>query len=326
MPQSPQPLSTGLVTQTALASHNVLKLLRDGQSRSVVVLVGAGISVSAGIPDFRTPGTGLYDNLQRYKLPTPEAVFSLDFFQKDPMPFTLLAKELWPSNFTPTPTHLFVSLLAKKSLLRRLYTQNIDGLDRSAGIDDDLLVEAHGSFGAGHCIKCKCPYTQDWIRERIFKGEVARCESGGGGLKSAVCCGLVKPDIVFFGEGLPQKFFKCAEQDFRDCSLVICMGTSLQVQPFASLATRAPREVPRALFNRQVPPGFCRRDEDLVLLGDCDDSVWQFTTALGWTEELQNLIADCREGRLSSGQHSNDGTRGSQGRRPLSVERCCDIQ
>lgn len=86
-----------------------------------------------GIPDFRTPGTGLYDNLQKYNLPYPEAVFDLDFYKRNPGPFLLLAKELWPrtvedgGTISPTISHCFVSLLEKKNLLSRCYTQNIDG-------------------------------------------------------------------------------------------------------------------------------------------------------------------------------------------------------
>eukprot|EP00929_Paragymnodinium_shiwhaense_P080529 TRINITY_DN42000_c0_g1_i4.p1 TRINITY_DN42000_c0_g1~~TRINITY_DN42000_c0_g1_i4.p1 ORF type:complete len:172 (+),score=18.68 TRINITY_DN42000_c0_g1_i4:197-712(+) len=97
-----------------LESHPVLRRLRSGQQK-VVVLVGAGVSASAGIPDFRSPGTGLYYNLDKYDLPEPEAVFSLEFFRKNPVPFTLLAKELWPADDAkPTAAHLFVRLLELK--------------------------------------------------------------------------------------------------------------------------------------------------------------------------------------------------------------------
>lgn len=74
----------------------VAELIREGKAKKIVCMVGAGISVSAGIPDFRTPGTGLYSQLERFKLPRPEAVFSIDFFRRNPQPFHLLAKELFP--------------------------------------------------------------------------------------------------------------------------------------------------------------------------------------------------------------------------------------
>ena len=74
-------------------------------------MAGAGISVSAGIPDFRTPGTGLYDNLQKYDLPHPQAIFSIDYFRERPGAFYALCRELWPGTYAPTATHLFIRLL-----------------------------------------------------------------------------------------------------------------------------------------------------------------------------------------------------------------------
>ena len=145
--------------------------------RSVVVLCGAGISVSAGIPDFRSPlavvaavgrrlralklaystrrspGTGLYDNLQKYDLPSPQAIFELSYFRERPDAFYLLAREMWPDNFQPTPAHHFVALLHTKGLLRRCFTQNIDSLEARAGLPADLTIAAHGNFDGCHCIE-----------------------------------------------------------------------------------------------------------------------------------------------------------------------------
>ena len=89
----------------------IAQQIKSGAMRKIAVLSGAGVSVSAGIPDFRTPGTGLYDNLAKYDLPTPESVFNLDFFREKPEPFCQLAKELFPGGFHPTPAHFFVRLL-----------------------------------------------------------------------------------------------------------------------------------------------------------------------------------------------------------------------
>ncbi|CAM9749714.1 unnamed protein product, partial [Heterosigma akashiwo] len=140
-----------------------------GKVKSIVMMVGAGISVSAGIPDFRSPGTGLYDNLQKYNLPSPQSMFEINYFRENPRPFCELAKEMYPGNFRPTPTHWFIRLLQEKGLLRRCYTQNIDTLEREAGIREELLVEAHGSFAAAACIECGAPYSQAWVRERIYR-------------------------------------------------------------------------------------------------------------------------------------------------------------
>ena len=89
----------------------VADYIKANSCKNVIVMCGAGISVSAGIPDFRTPGTGLYDNLAKYNLPEPTAVFEINFFKGDPAPFYMLAKELFPGQYKPTPTHNFIRLL-----------------------------------------------------------------------------------------------------------------------------------------------------------------------------------------------------------------------
>ncbi|XP_042337192.1 NAD-dependent protein deacetylase sirtuin-3-like [Plectropomus leopardus] len=110
----------------------IAESLRERRLRRVVVMAGAGISTPSGIPDFRSPGSGLYDNLQQYDLPYAEAIFELDFFHHNPDPFFALAKELYPGNYRPNLTHYFVRLLHAKGQLLRMYTQNIDGLERRA--------------------------------------------------------------------------------------------------------------------------------------------------------------------------------------------------
>jgi NAD+-dependent protein deacetylase SIR2 len=131
------------------------RYIKTRNPKNIVLCVGAGISTNSGIPDFRTPGTGLYDNLAALKLPYPEAVFSLQYFRQDPDPFYTLAQSLYPGNFKPTLTHTFIRLLQDKSILLRCFTQNIDTLERMAGVTQDNIVEAHGSFAESRCIDCK---------------------------------------------------------------------------------------------------------------------------------------------------------------------------
>ncbi|KAJ2713468.1 NAD-dependent protein deacetylase sirtuin-2 [Coemansia spiralis] len=271
----------------------------SGAARRIIVMAGAGISTAAGIPDFRSPGAGLYANLQKYQLPYPEAIFAIDYFRKQPRPFYALAKELYPGQFAPTASHYFVSLLAQRGLLLRHYTQNIDCLERAAGVESSLIVEAHGSFHQAHCIdsSCRKEFAQDWVRERIFSDQTPRCDR---------CASLVKPDITFFGEGLPARFFDLIDDDFAACDLLIVMGTSLQVQPFASLVGDVGAAVPRLLINRERvgegaghPKGFDfdgRRGgrtvhRDALVLGDCDDACLLLASKLGWGDELAGLLA-----------------------------------
>ena len=221
----------------------IADLMRSGRARRIIVLTGAGISVSCGIPDFRSPGTGLYDNLQRFNLPDPQAIFTLSYFRRHPEAFTALARELYPSLFTPSPTHHFITLLHRHGLLLRAYTQNIDGLEYLAELPADRLVQAHGGFHSSHCIDCDATVSAEENKADIMAGRLTHCSR---------CGGLVKPRIVFFGESLPPAFHSGLTQDFPQCDLLICMGTSLTVQPFASLIDRVGPDVPRLLINREA--------------------------------------------------------------------------
>ncbi|NXG40493.1 SIR2 deacetylase, partial [Dromaius novaehollandiae] len=149
-----------------LTLEGVSRFMQSEKCRNVVCMVGAGISTSAGIPDFRSPGTGLYANLQSYNLPYPEAIFEINFFKQHPEPFFALAKELYPGQFKPTVCHYFMRLLKEKGLLLRCYTQNIDTLERVAGLEPDELVEAHGTFFTSHCLRSSCrqQYSLDWMK------------------------------------------------------------------------------------------------------------------------------------------------------------------
>eukprot|EP00470_Lotharella_oceanica_P010299 CAMPEP_0170191784 /NCGR_PEP_ID=MMETSP0040_2-20121228/52507_1 /TAXON_ID=641309 /ORGANISM="Lotharella oceanica, Strain CCMP622" /LENGTH=294 /DNA_ID=CAMNT_0010439939 /DNA_START=194 /DNA_END=1078 /DNA_ORIENTATION=- len=271
----------------------VAEKIKSGEAKKIVVMVGAGISCNAGIPDFRTPGTGLYDNLQAYNLPYPEAVFDLSFFASNPEPFYRLCKELWPGNYKPTITHRFLSLLHKKGVLMRCFTQNIDSLESQAGLPIEKLVAAHGNFDSARCISTGKPVPIDEVKEAVnaTKGwEILRKKYGG----------LVKPDIVFFGEQLPDRFFSCAATDFPECDMLIVIGTSLVVQPFASLIGYPPATACRVLINMDRAgeansagwQGFTQgfeftgKGRDVFLQGDCDKVVTALVRELGWEEEL----------------------------------------
>eukprot|EP01114_Cavostelium_apophysatum_P021493 TRINITY_DN7518_c0_g1_i1.p1 TRINITY_DN7518_c0_g1~~TRINITY_DN7518_c0_g1_i1.p1 ORF type:complete len:466 (-),score=105.57 TRINITY_DN7518_c0_g1_i1:33-1430(-) len=281
-----------------LTLEGITRIIREGKCKNIVVMTGAGISVAAGIPDFRTPGTGLYDNLQKYDLPHPTAVFELEYFKQKPEPFYLLAKELYPGNFEPTATHFFIRLLHEKGLLLRNFTQNIDTLERVAGIPGEVLVEAHGSFASAHCIACKEEEDIGVVKEKVFSSEIPRCKQ---------CGSLVKPDIVFFGESLPTRFFQLMMDDFAKCDLLIVIGTSLQVQPFASLIHKVNPSVPRLLINNEVVGrvdpqlalfgitkgfrlGMKNNYRDVAFIGDCQDGVKELAKHLGWKDELNAVI------------------------------------
>jgi len=269
----------------------VARWIRDGHCKNIMIVTGAGVSCSAGIPDFRSPGTGLYDNLQKYKLPYPEAVFDISFYKRNPSPFVSLASELWPGlKYSPTITHAFIALLERKGLLLRNYTQNIDGLEVMAGVTDDKLVECHGHFRTASCINCGTPYDGDICRQTILDEQRApHCHTPR-------CKGLVKPDIVFFGESLPTRFSKLLHKDLKNTDLLLVMGTSLMVTPVSLIPEMVDKTCNRVLFNREVVGDFeiplsisHWNKRDVIEEGDCDTIVKRLCQLLGWHDELLTL-------------------------------------
>jgi NAD-dependent histone deacetylase SIR2 len=116
------------VKEVKFTKEDLVNGLRDKKYKKIVFLTGAGISVSAGIPDFRTPGTGLYSQMAKYNLPQPEAVFHIGYFRTNPEPFYLLMKESFKSDVKPVISHKFIKKINEEGMLSKAVTQNIDGL------------------------------------------------------------------------------------------------------------------------------------------------------------------------------------------------------
>lgn len=207
--------------------------------------------------------------------------FDISYFRNNPLPFYTLAHELAPGKYKPTVAHCLVRLLADKGLLLKLFTQNIDCLEREAGVPEDLIVEAHGSFASQSCIQCRARYPEELMKDAIENTKVPRCVV-------SKCNGLVKPDIVFFGEQLPERFHANRTLPAR-ADLCIIMGTSLSVQPFASLSAMFSEDVPRLLINSDRVGDLGSRADDVLTLGTCDDGARKLAAALGWEDELQAL-------------------------------------
>ncbi|KAJ3452731.1 nad-dependent protein deacetylase sirtuin-2 [Anaeramoeba flamelloides] len=278
--------------------ESIARGISKGEYKKIIVMCGAGISVASGIPDFRSPKTGLYANLEKYNLPYPEAIFDISYFSEKPEPFFTLARELYPGNFEPTPVHHFFKLLEMKNVLKRVYTQNIDTLERCAGVNENKIVEAHGSFATASCQNCSEEYKAIDIKSTIMSGEIPYCKY----------CekGIIKPDITFFGEQLAQKFW-WHESDFPKADLLIVMGTSLQVEPFCDLIKNVPKSCHRLLINnvevavnrssgyrKKTDMGFKFNEKsnvrDAKKIGDCQKSIKEFVDLIGWTKEFKKLI------------------------------------
>ncbi|XP_011180253.2 NAD-dependent histone deacetylase sirtuin-1 [Zeugodacus cucurbitae] len=275
--------------------EDVIQLIQ--QSRNIIVLTGAGVSVSCGIPDFRS-SDGIYSRLAKDfpNLPDPQAMFDINYFSRDPRPFFKFAREIYPGQFKPSPCHRFIKLLEGKQKLLRNYTQNIDTLEQVAGIKN--VIECHGSFSTASCTKCKVKCTADAIREDIFSQRIPVCRRcqpnvhqsvnasdavSDADLRQLVENGIMKPDIVFFGEGLPEEFHTVMASDKDKCDLLIVIGSSLKVRPVALIPSSIPANVPQILINREQ---LHHLEFDVELLGDSDVIINQLCHRLGddWQE------------------------------------------
>jgi NAD-dependent protein deacetylase/lipoamidase len=194
-------------------------LLRE--ARSVVALTGAGISVPSGIPDFRSPGTGLWENVD------PMAVAHIDAWREDPERFwhfygnrfqTLEDKE-------PNAAHRALVELERRGHLDAVVTQNIDMLHRKAGTRE--LIEVHGTIEHSSCLTCGAQYPLTDARARLAADPqgVPRCDCGEP----------LKPDVVLFGEWLPAQALDRAYELAAGADVLLCVGSSLEVHPIAQL-------------------------------------------------------------------------------------------
>lgn len=154
---------------------DAVSLLRD--AKKVIVVTGAGISTSLGIPDFRSEQGGLYAKLRELGLglSDPQEVFDVELFREDPGLFYSVAKEILPCTKRFTPTHAFVSLLQDRGVLEVNYTQNIDNIEGYAGIEAGKLVQCHGSFATATCQRCGDRVAGEEIHGDIKAGRIPRC-------------------------------------------------------------------------------------------------------------------------------------------------------
>ncbi|WP_292471080.1 NAD-dependent protein deacylase [Methanolobus sp.] len=197
--------------------QRLIELLES--SKNIVFLSGAGISTFSGIPDFRG-SNGLYKKYDANK------IFDIDYFRKDPAYFYTHARDFIYNLDTKEPNiiHKTLSHLEKEGQIKAIITQNIDMLHQKAGSLN--VIEIHGSPANHRCLSCNRNYSYVEICDMLLKEEVPHCSE---------CSGLIKPDITFFGEMLDEDAFTKAVDASSDADLFVVIGSSLVVQPAASL-------------------------------------------------------------------------------------------
>lgn len=203
--------------------HCAAEILRGSQRG--VVLTGAGISTPSGIPDFRSANTGLWGKYD------PFEVASLASFRYHPEKFfswlRILASNI--STAQPNPAHTGIARLEKAGYIQTVVTQNIDALHQRAGSSN--VLEVHGSMSTLTCVRCyKQVNAQGYTQAYLDHGELPHCPD---------CDGLLKPDVILFGEQMPVRTWLRAQEACKKCDLMIVAGSSLEVLPVAGLPMRA---------------------------------------------------------------------------------------
>ena len=207
------------MSATETAAARLASLISEADS--VVALTGAGISVPSGIPDFRSPGTGLWANVD------PMEVAHIDAFRRDPARFWSFYGQRFQTlgDKQPNRAHAALVELERAGLLDAVITQNIDRLHERAGTRN--LVEVHGSIAHSSCLVCRSRYELGDVRRLV--------ESAPDGVPRCDCGAPLKPDVVLFGEYLPVDALARAEMLATGAGLMLCIGSSLEVYPVAQL-------------------------------------------------------------------------------------------
>jgi NAD-dependent deacetylase len=231
-------------------ARRLAELIQD--SGSTVALTGAGISVPSGIPDFRSPGEGLWEKVD------PMEVAHIDAFRRDPAKFWSFYRPRFAmlGDKEPNDAHRVLAELERRGLLDAVITQNIDQLHHKAG--SERVVEVHGSIRTSSCQWCGSGFQLEDVGALFDDQGAARCSD---------CSGPVKPDVVLFGELLPAEAMAEAESLAGGADLMICVGSSLEVYPVAGLPSVTLGRGGRIAVITKGPTPF---DEDAAVRMDGD--------------------------------------------------------
>jgi NAD-dependent SIR2 family protein deacetylase len=237
----------------------------------------------------------------------PTAVVDISLFSVNQFPYLEVrrpfilgtAEQRWK----PTISHFFAEVLHKKGLLRRLYTQNIDGLDSNLEIEDGKIIHVHGSLSKIQCEFCKDTYPAELFREEvrtkirnIYDPSDASAPKSSSNIYCQRCSKAgVKPATVMYGSALPKAWFRNIADDFpANVDLLIIAGTSLTVAPACNLVTMVKEGTPRLLVNNDMVglelgldfSGSREGTVDVFLQGECDQGFLFLCRELGWLEDL----------------------------------------
>jgi len=292
----------------------IAQYILSGKCKNIAFLTGAGVSVSAGIPDFRSPG-GMYDTLKPELLTAtqqqrqlmkvdPTAVVSTEIFYHNQLPYLELRRPfilgLSQRKWKATISHWFVQVCEDKGILKRLYTQNIDGLDYQTDVPKDKIIGVHGTLGRVQCEACKAECDSKEFEDRVRKNikDIYKTDAEAPAESTAIDCDScgqpqLKPMTVLYGSSLPLAFFEHTAEDFPSgVDLLIIAGTSLTVGPANNVPRMVSSTTPRLIINKDQVGNFlgiqygAHSVRDVHYAGECDQGFLELIVKLGWFEDL----------------------------------------
>lgn len=234
------------------------------EARHAIALTGAGISTASGIPDFRSPDSGLWENAD------PFEVASIYSFRRRPQDFYSWIQPLARLTLSaaPNPAHTALTQLEKSGRLQGIITQNVDALHRKAG--SSTVLEVHGHLREMTCLRCYTVYPSDGpLDSFIGNGQVPLCEA---------CGGVLKPNVILLGEQLPVRVLNEAKKQARLCDLMIVVGSSLEMAPAGDLPALAV-ETGAKLLIINLEPTHLDHLADAVIIGNAVDILPKLASA-----------------------------------------------
>ena len=252
------------MTNAPASASRVAGLLRDAER--AVVLTGAGISVPSGIPDFRTPGKGMWEKVD------PMKVAHIDAFRRDPDRFWHFYSQRFMTlrDKQPNRAHEIVAELERRGRVRAVITQNIDRLHRAAGSED--VIEVHGSISYSVCLECGGRFELEKVVAMIERDPETAPEC-------TACVSPLKPDVVLFGELLPDDALRRAQELAGEADLMLAIGSSLEVHPVGGLPAITLDNGGKLVLITQGPTPY-DREAEVKLEGDVVDELSAVLAAL----------------------------------------------
>ena len=251
------------MTASELQIEQAVSLLTD--SRHIVALTGAGISTPSGIPDFRSPNSGLWKHAD------PFEVASIYSFRHRPQDFYDWIQPLTRLTLdaAPNPAHLALAQMEQRGRLRCIITQNVDMLHSKAG--SSTVYEVHGHFREMTCLRCYTVYPSDsYLDVFVSSGDIPSCDD---------CGGILKPNVILIGKQLPVHVLNVAKKQARLCDLMLVAGSSLEMAPAGDLP-RLAIETGARLVIVNLEPTYMDHLADVTIYGDVVDVLPRLASAL----------------------------------------------